>query len=109
MTFLNIHRITDPCTVIMSDSREFHLSNGGHVNGDSTVDPETERGWYWFNDVPVGQWLVPEDALQTDSSTVFSRAPVVRNFEQDFVSDINTLLDSIMQRLADAGLDSLLN
>jgi len=30
------------------------------LNGDGTIDPETERGWYWFMDLEPGEFTVRE-------------------------------------------------
>ena len=49
------------------------------------------------------------DALDIDSATTANQTPVVRRFEQDSVDDPDGLLDGIMQRLADVGLDGLLD
>jgi hypothetical protein len=49
------------------------------------------------------------DALDIDDATTSSRTPVIRRFEQDSVDDADGVLDGIMQRLADVGLDNLLD
>ncbi|HIF01721.1 MAG TPA: hypothetical protein EYQ63_33150 [Fuerstia sp.] len=47
------------------------------------------------------------DSHDIDPSTTSNQAPVIRRFEQDSIGNINDVLDAVMQRLADAGLDGL--
>ena len=49
------------------------------------------------------------DALDIDTATTSAQAPVIRRFELDSVEDADDVLDGIMQRLADVGLDNLLD
>lgn len=60
-----------------------------------------------------GQQFVAEgwtghDAYDFDSSTSFRRAPDLRRFDQGTIENVDSVLDDLMQRLADAGLDGLL-
>ena len=48
------------------------------------------------------------DAINTDDLTSFARTPTVRNIEENSIADAEGLLDSVMQRLVDVGLDDLL-
>lgn len=48
------------------------------------------------------------DAVNVSSSTTFATPVRVRNIEQDSISDINDLLDSVMTRLSEAGLGDLI-
>ncbi len=49
------------------------------------------------------------DAVDVDDATTFASEPNVRRFEQDFVADVDGLLDQLMTRLANVGLDGLLS
>lgn len=48
------------------------------------------------------------DAVDVHLSNTLSQAPVLRRFEQNSISDVDSLLDDLMRRLADVGLDGLL-
>ena len=48
------------------------------------------------------------DAYDVGSGNTFSRTPTVRRFEAESIANVDGLLDAIMGRLADAGLDDLL-
>ena len=49
------------------------------------------------------------DAIDVHSSNTFSVPPGLHRFDQDSISDVDGVLDQIMSRLADAGLDGLLD
>lgn len=66
------------------------------------------------SDVSFGRRLTIEgrggsDAYSWDANSSFSRTPTIRRFESDTISDVDGVLDSVMSRLATAGLDGLLD
>ena len=53
------------------------------VNGDEQIDPETERGWYWFSDIAPGTYSVREVAQQGWRQTYPGDDLAARAYELD--------------------------